>query len=134
MKNNLILICSFFLFLTVCHAQKVKMKNNVIFINGKETLRYAKKSHNNEYVIYELHTKNEIINVVSNINDGYKKILFVKSKKSLETTLGYWNKSFIKWLIEQDVMTIDGKLNNDQIDIFIEKYDEKITERKVYRN
>ena len=104
------------------------------FINGKEILSFEKKSHNNEYVIYELNTKNEIINVVSNVNEGYKKIIFTESKKSLETTLGYWNSSFIKWLIEQNVLSLDGKLNSEKIDSFIEKYDEKITDRKLYRN
>lgn len=132
MKNNLLLICLFLSFFGICQAQKVKLKKEVIFIDGKEVLNFDKKSHNNEYVIYELNTKNEIINVVSNVNEGYKKIIFTESKKSLETTLGYWNSSFIKWLIEQDVLSLDGKLNGNKIDSFIEKYDERITSRKLY--
>jgi len=134
MKNNLLLICLFLSFSGICHAQKVKLKKEVIYIDSKEVLSFDKKSHNNEYVIYELNTKNEIINVVSNVNEGYKKIVFTESKKSLETTLGYWNSSFIKWLIEQNVLSLDGKLNSEEIDSFIEKYDEKITDRKLYRN
>lgn len=132
MKKCLFIVC---LLLTgICFSQKVKLKKEVIYIEGNEALSFEKKSHNNEYVIYELNTKNEIINVISYINEGYKKILFTESKKSLETTLGYWNSSFIKWLIEQNVLSLEGKLNSDRIDFFIEKYDEKITDRKLYRN
>lgn len=132
MKKHLFIVC--FLLTGICFSQKVKLKKEVIYIEGKEALSFEKKSHNNEYAIYELNTKNEIVNVVSNVNEGYKKIIFTESKKSLETTLGYWNSSFIKWLIEQNVLSIDGKLNSNKIDYFIEKYDEKITERKLYRN
>ncbi|WP_430412305.1 hypothetical protein [Kordia sp.] len=105
------------------------MKRGTIFIEGTETLSYEKKSHKTEYVIYKLNTKEEIINVVSNIREGYKKIYFVESKKSLETRLTYWNRSFIKWLIEQNVLNLNGTINDEKVDSFIAKYDERITQR-----
>lgn len=115
---------------SLCFSQKVKLKNNTIFIDGIETLGFDKKSNKTEYVIYKLNTKDEIINVVSNMNENYKKIIFSESKKSLETRLGYWNSSFIKWLIEQNVLERNGKINEDKIDAFIFKYDENISKRR----
>ncbi|WP_452231121.1 MULTISPECIES: hypothetical protein [unclassified Lacinutrix] len=46
----------------------------------------------------------------------------------------YWNKSLIKWFIEQGLLDLNGDFNDDKVDVFIEKFDENITERTIIRN
>jgi len=49
----------------------------------------------------------------------------------MEYTRPYWNKSLIVWLLEQELLTTDGKLDASKIDNFISKYDEKVSERTM---
>ena len=49
----------------------------------------------------------------------------------MEYTRLYWNKSLIGWMLEQDVLTGEGKINTDKIDVFITKFDENVSERTM---
>jgi len=133
MKTKLTIILLLFLS-TAAFAQKIKLKKGIIYVNKKEVLSYEKKSYGNEFVIYELGTKNELIIDIFNPNGNYQKIFFPNQKKSMEMRPKYWNKSLIKWFIEQGILDVNGNFNKDKVDIFIEKYDEKITERTIIRN
>ncbi|WP_338376476.1 hypothetical protein [uncultured Flavobacterium sp.] len=133
MKTTFIIIL--FLSISSCiYAQEIKLKKETIYIDGKAVLSYEKKSYGNELVIYELNTKNELITDVYNPTSNYQKIFFIKQKKSMEMRPKYWNKSLIKWFIEQDILDVNGNLNEEKVDIFIEKFDEKITERTIIKD
>lgn len=133
MKTKLILLL-FLSISTSIYAQKIKLKKETIYIDGIPVLSYEKKSYGNEFVIYELNTKNELITDVYNVHGDYQKIIFTNQQKSMEMRPAYWNKSLIKWFIEQGLLDINGNFNADKVDSFIEKFDEKITERTILKN
>jgi len=39
------------------YAQKVKLKNDVIYVDGEAAFSYAKRTHGTEIVVYTLNTK-----------------------------------------------------------------------------
>jgi len=133
------------IFLLVCvmfsinsaHAQKVKLKNDVIYVDGEAAFSYARKMNKTELVVYNLNTKDELFTAIFypvNIKiheDNYYKIVFAHESESMEYTRVYWNKSLISWMLEQDVLTGEGKINTDKIDSFITKYDENVSERTM---
>lgn len=108
-------------------SQKIELKDNIIRIDGTAVYSYDKITNGTEFVVYELNTKNELVSCVYFPFKDYRKITFSNQKKSLETTTTYWNKSLIKWLLEQNVLTLTGKLNEEKIDLLIVKFDQKIT-------
>lgn len=121
-------------------SQKVKLKKNTIYLDGNEFLSFEKKSHGSEFVIYELNTKNELFSAIGNLgdfnddSDDIYKLFFTASEKSMEYSPPYWNKQLILWLLEQEVLTYEGTIDESKIDVFIKKYDEKLTERTLRGN
>ena len=119
---------------------KVKLKKNTVYLNGEEFLSFEKKSHGAELVVYELNTKNELFSAIGNLgdpnidSDDIYKLIFAESGKSMEYSPPYWNKRLIQWLLEQEVLTSDGTINEEKLDSFIKKYDEKLTERTLRGN
>lgn len=116
------------------------MKKNIIYLDGTEFLSFEKKSHGSEFVIYELNTKNELFSAIGNLgdfnddSDDIYKLFFTASEKSMEYSPPYWNKQLILWLLEQEVLTYEGIIDESKIDVFIKKYDEKLTERTLRGN
>ncbi len=47
----------------------------------------------------------------------------MNSRKNME--------KLIKWLLKEKVLDSNGNLNAEKLDVFFDKYDEKITERTV---
>ena len=133
----------FFLFvcliftLNSVHAQKVKLKKDIVYVDGEATFSYAKKTQGTELVIYALNTKDELLTAIfypgnkEIRDDNYYKIVFTSENKSLEYTRAYWGKSLIKWLLEQEVLNAESGINSEKIDGFISKYDEKVLERRM---
>ncbi len=132
----LLSICIIFTFHSV-QAQKVKLKKDVVYVDGEATFSYAKKTHGTEFVVYTLNTKDELFTAIfypgdtENRDDNYYKLVFTNEKKSLEYTRTYWNKFLISWLLEQDILTVEGTMNLSKIDNFIAKYDENVSERTM---
>lgn len=128
--------CVLFTFNSV-QAQKVKLKKDVVYVDGEAAFSYAKKTSGTELVVYTLNTKDELLTVIFYSgnkeirDDNYYKLVFTNENKLMEYTRPYWNKSLIVWLLEQNILTIDGKMNPDKIDLFITKYDENISERTM---
>lgn len=137
MKRILFLIALSLLFTQNSFAQKVKMKKGTIYLDGQEFLSYEKRSNGMEVVVFELNTEKELFTCIFyNGNkeirdDNYYRLVFSESVKSMEYSQPYWNKSLIKWLLEQKVLTDDGKIDDEKIDIFIKKFDEKVSERTI---
>ena len=120
-------------------AQKVKLKDNIVYLDGKEIMKYEKREMGSELYLYQLNDDNEDIFIQFRNNgtvkyreDDYVKILFVKQDKSLETTKSHTNAGRIKWLLQNKVINTDGSINPEKTDTFIKKYDEKISERKIW--
>lgn len=132
----LLSICMIFTFCSV-QAQKVKLKKDIIYVDGEARFSYAKKTHGREFVVYTLNTKDELFTAIfysgdsENSEGDYYKLVFTNEKKSMEYTRTYWNKYLITWLIEQDILLVEGTMDPDKIDNFINKYDENITERTM---
>ncbi|MCJ8291144.1 MAG: hypothetical protein HRT58_15770 [Crocinitomicaceae bacterium] len=132
----LLSVCMIFTFYSV-QAQKVKLKKDVIYVDGEATFSFAKKTHGTEFVVYTLNTKDELFTAIFYAgntevrDDNYYKLVFTNEKKSMEYTRTYWNKYLIGWLLEQDILNVKGEMDPDKIDGFITKYDENISERTV---
>jgi len=116
------------------------MKKGTIYLNDQEFLTYEKRSNAMELVVFELNAENELFTCIfyngdkETRNDNYFRLIFSESEKSMEYSQTYWNKSLIAWLLEQKIITSDGKIDNDKIDLFIKKFDEKLTERTLRVN
>ena len=130
----LMLFCSFFLIQTA-QAQKVKLKDGIVYLDGEEFMAYESRDFGREFYVYELDDKeNEVILVQlkdaavnSRSYEAFVKIYFIRENKSLDITKRGTRKSFIKWFIENKVLTKDGRLNPEKIDLFIVKYDDDLT-------
>lgn len=93
-----------------------------------------------ELVVFELNTEKELFTAIfyngdkENRNDNIYRLIFSESEKSMEYSRPYWNKSLIIWLLEQKIITPDGKIDQDKINLFIKKFDESLTERTLRGN
>lgn len=137
MKIRILLITLFFSF-NFINAQKVKLKNEKISIDGKEVLKYEKIDMNN-IVLYPLDKDSEIIqisrmdNETNDIGDDYVKFYFIESKLKLESnSIGRrgWE-YYIEWLVKNKVLDSDGILNTEKVEQVVSRYDENITARTV---
>ncbi len=134
-KISLIILTTLFYFNT--NAQKIELKKDKILIDNKEVFSYKKSNRNTEFSIFKLNTNEELIFVVEFENetigyrqDDYYKINFVGLKLKIESTniQSSW-KNLIKWFYENNLFDLDGNLNKEKIEYFIDKYNENITER-----
>jgi hypothetical protein len=128
------LICVGMLLLTAAtiYAQEVKLKKEVVYVDGTPTFSYAKKSMGGELYVYKLNTKEEVVSMhtesngtESNVDDS-KKIVFAEQKITIQ------NKNFrsqnwdflISSLINEKVIDLNGNINLDNLKHFRAKYDE----------
>lgn len=121
------------------HAQDVsykdinfKHKKGFLIVNDQNVLKL--KYSASYFNIYDLNTGEEIMYIYLNNNetiayldDDYIKVYFTKPKKSLETKLHH--RVLMEKLINEKVLKSDWTLDENQIEDFIEKYDENITDR-----
>ena len=138
MKIRIFLIALFISFNFII-AQKVKLKNEKISIDGKEVLKYEKIDMNN-IVLYPIDKDSEIIqisrmdNETNDIGDDYVKFYFIESKLKLESnSIGRrgWE-YYIEWLVKNKVIDSDGILNKERVEQVVSRFDENITVRTVH--
>ena len=138
MKIRIFLIALFISF-NFINAQKVKLKNEKISIDGKEVLKYEKIDMNN-IVLYPIDKDSEIIqisrmdNETNDIGDDYVKFYFIESKLKLESnSIGRrgWE-YYIEWLVKNKVIDSDGILNKERVEQVVSRFDENITVRTVH--
>ena len=113
-------------------AQKIKLKDDILYFGDKATFSYAKKSLNNELYVYKLNTKEELLNMIvdnnnteSKVDDG-KKIVFTKQNTTIQSKT-FRNRKWdflIALLIEEKVIDLKGDINLDNLKRFKAKYDE----------
>ncbi len=129
------------------YSQEIELKDDKVFLDGKELLRYEKvnffqysfytldndeeillfKSFNNETPEYkedDYFVLNFLIEKVKVETQDFSKIAaFMNSKKSMQ--------KLIKWLIKEKVLSTEGKINKEKLEIFYEKYNENIVNRTM---
>lgn len=124
--------------LTIC-AQKIKLKKEEVLLDGNAIMKYEKEMWGVHKIhLYTLDTDKELIEINNNDNettkyydDDFVQIRFLTNGEMVEMKL---NKSFpkiIEWLIKKKIITVDGKINEDNIELFVKNYDENITNRTV---
>ena len=65
------------------------------------------------------------------LRDDFIKIKFLDIGKKLEFKFPKTLKGIVKWLVQKKIITLDGEINYDKVDLFIENYDENITNRTI---
>jgi len=130
------------------NAQKVEIKDDNVLLDGKAILK-SEKINVFQYSFYTL-DDNEILMFRMFDNetpqyqaDDYYVINFLEQKVKVQCTdfsrvvsgLGMNSKKnmekLMAWLVKEKVITPEGKVNADKLDIFFDKYDEKILERTM---
>jgi hypothetical protein len=138
MKKYFLLTLLCFLFIeNNSMGQNVDLKNGTVIVDSKEFLSYEKSNHSYEFTLYKLNTKDELIFIQYNDNqtpssnkDDYYKIVFPGLNLKLETHNfeSTW-KPTVKWLIKNSLFNADGSLNEVKVKMFIEKYNENISNK-----
>lgn len=129
------------------YSQEVEIKQDKVLLDGKAILKYEKinmmehsfyslenddeillfKSFDNEtpkYIEDDFFVLNFLMERVKIETQDFSKIAsFMNSKKSMQ--------KLIKWLIKDKVLTVDGKIDVEKLEIFFDKYDENITNRTM---
>ncbi len=110
-------------------AQNVKLKNDILYINGNECLSYKFQYSKTEITLFELNTDKELIYM--NSNGDFTKYTFTTLNKSMESRRGSsWN-WILKDFVNQGVIDSNCNLNEIKVTSYIEKFDEKISNRTI---
>lgn len=140
MKRKILLSIAFTVLVSsLGFSQKVKLKKGKVLVDGKEIMTYKRES----WGAYKLHlfslkSEDELIELNKNDNetstyydDDFLQIRFLTQGKVAEVKDKRSFKKIIQWLIKKKVITENGELNTDKVDLFIKNYDENITNRTV---
>ncbi|MGB3591045.1 MAG: hypothetical protein WBA16_05100 [Nonlabens sp.] len=130
-------------------AQKVKLKDDKVFVNGNQILTYEKMSVL-EYSFYSLDDEEEVILYQYHHNetrdysgDDYFIINFLEQDVKVESTafnnivkgMGMNSRKdmekLIKWLVKNKVLDEDGTIEPKRVERFHDKYHENIRKRTV---
>ena len=131
------------------NAQKVEIQNDDVLLDGKAILK-SEKINARQYSFYALNGDEILMYKIFDnetpqyTEDDYYVLNFIEQKKKLQSTdfskvvvgLGMNSRKCMEkmttWLLKEKVITPEGKINPDKLDVLIDKYDEKILER-TYR-
>lgn len=137
LKNLLLLLITIISY-NVVNAQKVKLKNEFIYIDGVKVFKYEKNAGEGWLSIYDLDSDDEIIFIRENNNgtsgyrnDDYTQYKFLKEDIVIEiSTYTYW-KNHVKFLYENKCFDLDGNTDKKKIQNTFDKFDENITDRTI---
>ena len=130
--NKLILLLVFLGINLNVFAQEVKIKKDVVYVDGVESLNVGGDMNNVSF--YDLEG-NEII-FMRYIHDSkygslYTKTTFLDINKSFTNmTYIFTKKDLIKKLIENKVL-VNGKIDPEKAERFITKYDEQVEKESL---
>ena len=126
MKKNILTI-GLFLISLVSFSQEIKIKNDILSIDGKECLKIGGDSNNVSISDLE---GNEIIflKFIHNSKYGslYNKITFLDQKLSFTSMSYIFNKKLLIKKLLADKTLIDCKLDSEKVERFVMKYDESV--------
>jgi hypothetical protein len=119
-------------------AQKIKLKDDKVLIDGRELFRFEK---GNRWIsLFSLETDEELIMIRQDHggtpgpdyrDDDYTIYTFLKEGVKTEiSSYNLWQNN-IKFLLEQRVFDETGIMNADRIKSFKVKFDEDITSRRI---
>lgn len=129
------------------HSQEVEIKDDKVYLDGKELLRYEKVNVI-QHSFYTLKDDEEILlykefdnETPKYVDDDYYILNFLQEKIKVETQdfskiASFMNskkamQKLIKWLVKEKVITPEGTINRDKLDTFYEKYNENIVNRTM---
>ncbi|MDV3462285.1 hypothetical protein CMU84_17700 [Elizabethkingia anophelis] len=146
---NLILLLVLILFsFSELNAQEVSIKDNKVQINNVPVLRFEKETLE-QYSFYNLNDDEILLfrynnnETPANNNDDFIVLNFLVNKRKVESKdiekalagMGWNSKKnitkIINWLLKEKVLTVEGEINPDKLDVFVEKYDSNITNRTM---
>lgn len=127
--------------LNFAFSQEVTIVKDKVFLDGKEILKYEKVNLA-QYSFYSLDTDEELFmlklldnGTSSYTEDDYFVLNFLTEKIKIETgdfshIATYFNpkKAMIKlinWLLKEKVLSTEGEINRDKLEIFHDKYHEE---------
>ncbi|WP_284463472.1 hypothetical protein [Chryseobacterium sp.] len=117
-------------------GQKVKLKNDKLFIDDKECMKYTSKELGTKNSFFSLDGKPlfflDVISTGKGIDDGYIKISFTDSEEIVTMGVGYSKKSIVSQLIEMGVID-NCKINSERIKDYVKRYDQKY-EQSIIRH
>jgi len=124
MKNRILLTIILGLFtITISNAQKIKLKNEIVYIDGKECMKYKFINGKTEINLYELNSDDEFMHMSS--LSGLTKIYFVSLNETMETRRnGVW-KWRVKDLINHGVINTECVFNEEKAKQYFKKFNEK---------
>lgn len=122
MKNFLTTLL--FLMSISLFSQEVDFKKGIVYIDGKECLKYESETNN---VSFQDLNGNDImvLKFLREYGTVYTEVIFFESKKRFSSrTYIFTKKSLIEKLIKSNTL-FDCKIDTDKVKIFVQKYDEK---------
>ncbi len=131
MKKILLITLIFICALGNVNAQQIKFKKGKVLIDKNECLTYSSESFGVELSTVDGTQTILLKNLRTGSDDLYVKIVFVEQKKSLTSiTDAITRKSLVKKLLSSKVLT-NCTIDENQIDKFIMKYDEKVEDSLI---
>lgn len=117
-------------------GQKVKLKDDKVFIDDKECMKYTSKSLATKSSFSTLDNKPlffiDLISTGKGVNDGYIKVTFIDSDEFVTMETGFNKKAIISHLIEMGVIN-DCKFYPEKIKDYVKRYDQKY-EQSIIRH
>lgn len=121
-------------------AQKVKLKNDFVLIDGVKVFKYEKNAGDGWLSLYDLNTGDEVIFIRENDNgtdgsynrdDDYTQYKFINEDIVIEiSTYNHW-KNHVKFLYKNKCFDLEGKIDKKNVQRTFDKFDEKITDRTI---
>ena len=121
-----------FLITNSLFSQEIKIKKDVVYVDGKECLKIDGDANNVSF--YDLEG-NEIIflKFIHNSKYGeiYNKITFLKQKKSFTSKSYIFTKNLLIKKLINDKTLIDCQLDDEKVENFVMKYDEDVEKQNI---
>lgn len=113
-------------------AQKIKLKKDIVYADETPTFSFDKKAMGNEFYLYKLNTKEELLHMVVDNNkteskvDDSKKIIFTKENTIIASKnfKGRDYEFLLALLLEEKALDLKGEINIDNLKRFKAKYDD----------
>lgn len=128
-----------FLSMSFVFAQKIKFKGDKVLVDDKELFKTEKIGTfgASGYNLFELNGQKPIIALISNnggthmeLSDDYTQIKFLTKGLRAEIDGGDLRNA-IKMLLQNDIIDNKGVLDESKVELFIQNYDEKISDKTV---
>lgn len=113
-------------------AQKIKLKKEIVYLDETPVFSFEKKAMGNEFYLYKLNTKEQLLSMIVDNNgteskvDDSKKIVFAEEKLTVQSKnfrSQDWD-FLISLLLQEKVLDTKGEINPENLKRFRAKYDQ----------